>query len=383
MKPAYFDHAATTPLDPRVLAEMQPYFSERFGNPASVHRYGQEAHVAVEAARQEVASLLGARPEEVVFTSGGTEANNMAILGVMLAQREQGRTHLMVSAVEHPSVLEPARFWSRRLGLELTVLPVDRYGRVDPEDVRRGLRPTTGLVSVMWANNEVGTLQPIKALARLCQEAGVPLHVDAVQAAGYVAIDLSRVPVALLSLSGHKLYGPKGIGALVVRQGTPFAPLLHGGGQEHGWRSGTLNVPGIVGLAAALRLARQEQQARIAHVRPLRDRLLQELPERIPDLLVTGHPTERLPNHASFVVPGVRAQTLLALLDAAGFACSSGSACKVGTPQPSHVLLAMGYDRDQALAGLRITLGRDNTVEEIEAFLDALPQAVAQARRVP
>ncbi len=383
MKPAYFDHAATTPLDPRVLAEMQPYFSERFGNPASVHRYGQEAHVAVEAARQEVARLLGARPEEVVFTSGGTEANNMAILGVMLAQREQGRTHLMVSAVEHPSVLEPARFWSRRLGLELTVLPVDRYGRVDPEDVRRGLRPTTGLVSVMWANNEVGTLQPIKALARLCQEAGVPLHVDAVQAAGYVAIDLSRVPVALLSLSGHKLYGPKGIGALVVRQGTPFAPLLHGGGQEHGWRSGTLNVPGIVGLAAALRLARQEQQARIAHVRPLRDRLLQELPERIPDLLVTGHPTERLPNHASFVVPGVRAQTLLALLDAAGFACSSGSACKVGTPQPSHVLLAMGYDRDQALAGLRITLGRDNTVEEIEAFLDALPQAVAQARRVP
>lgn len=380
-RPVYFDHAATTPLDPRVFAAMQPYLETHFGNPASVHRYGQEAHAAVETARQTVARLLGCAPDEVVFTSGGTESNNAAIKGVMAAQKARGRGHLVVSAVEHPSVLEPARQATRLLGLELTVLPVDRYGQVDPDDVRRALRPDTGLVSVMAANNEVGTLQPIEAIARICQEAGVPFHVDAVQTAPYIPMRLDTLPITLLSLSAHKMYGPKGVGVLVVRRGTPFEPLLAGGGQENNRRSGTLNVPGIVGLAEALRLAHEERAGRIAHVQALRDRLLRGA-LAVPGVRLTGHPEERLPHHVSFVVDAAPAQILLPLLDVAGFACSSGSACKVGKPEPSHVLLAMGYTSQEALTALRITLGKDNTLDEVEAFLQVFPEVVERARAV-
>ncbi len=376
----YFDHSATTPVDPRVVAAMQPYLDQRFGNPASLHIYGQEAEAAVEEARQQVARALGCQPQEVVFTSGGTESNNAAIKGVLLALMRREKRHLIVSAVEHPSVLEPARQWARLFGLDLTVLPVDGYGRVDPDDLRRALRKDTALVSIMWANNEVGTLQPVRELAGICQEAGVVFHVDAVQAAPHLPLELDRVPVHLVSISAHKMYGPKGVGVLVVRGGTPFEPLLTGGGQEYGLRSGTLNVPGIVGLATALSLAQEEREARWDHLVRLRNRLIEGVLERLPEARLTGHPVDRLPHHASFVIPGVDAQVLLPMLDLAGFACSSGSACKVGVPEPSEVLLAMGYSPEEARGALRVTLGKDNTLAEVEAFLEVLPSIVARAR---
>ncbi len=382
MKRVYFDHSATTPVDPRVLEAMVPYFHRQFGNPASVHMYGQEADAAVEEARQTVARLLGCQPHEVVFTGGGTEANNAAIKGVMLALRKRGKRHMIVSAVEHPSVLVPARQWARLLDLDLTVLPVDGYGQVDPDALRRALRQDTALVSIMWANNEVGTLQPVRELARICQEAGVVFHVDAVQAAPHFPLELDRIPIHLVSISAHKMYGPKGVGILVVRGGTPFEPLLTGGGQEYGLRAGTLNVPGIVGLAKAFRLAIQEQEARWDHLVALRNRLIEGVLARVPGARLTGHPAERLPHHASFVFPGVDAQVLLPMLDLAGFACSSGSACKVGVPEPSEILLAMGFPPDEARGALRVTLGKDNTSEEVEAFLEVLPEVVARAREV-
>ena len=380
--PVYLDHAATTPLDPRVRQAMAPFWQETFGNPSSLHRYGQEAEAAVESARATIARLLGCQPHEVIFTSGATEANNAALKGVFLELMRREKKHLVVSGVEHPSVLEPARQLALLFDAELTILPVDRHGLVDPEDVRKALRDDTALVSVMWANNEVGTIQPVRQIARICREAGVLFHTDAVQAAPHLSLALDRVPAHLVSLSGHKMYGPKGIGALVVRTGTPFEPLLRGGGQEYGLRAGTLNVPGIVGLARALELAYEEREARWDHLVTLRDHLIRRVLERIPDAELTGHPSLRLPNHASFVFPQVNAQVLLPLLDLEGFACSSGSACKVGAAEPSPVLLAMGYPPDLARGALRVTLGKDNTLDQVEAFVEALALAVAKARKV-
>lgn len=378
----YLDHSATTPLDPRVLEAMMPYLGPVFGNPASLHAFGQEAEAAVDRARSTVARLLGCQPHEVVFTSGGTESNNAAVKGVLLALQRRGKGHVVISSVEHPSVREPVRQWARLLGMEVTELPVDTYGRVDPDDLRRALRRDTALVSIMWANNEVGTLQPIPELARVCREAGVVFHVDAVQAAPYLRLELDRVPVDLVSLSAHKMYGPKGVGVLVIRGGTPFEPLLAGGGQEYGMRSGTLNVPGIVGMARALELAMEEREFRWEQALRLRQTLVQGVLEALPDARLTGHPVERLPHHASFVFPAVDAQVLLSMLDLAGFACSSGSACKVGVPEPSHVLLAMGYPEDLARSALRVTLGKGNTREEVQAFVDVLPQLVERARQL-
>ncbi len=381
--PVYMDYAATTPVDERVVAAMLPYFSQDFGNPSSIHRLGQRAEAAVENAREQAAAVLNCRPDEVIFTSCGSESDNLALRGAAFAARQQrGARHLLVSPVEHHAVSHTALQLQQLHGFELEWLPVDEHGRVDPGEVARRLRPDTALVSVIYANNEIGTLNPLAEIGALCRQAGVPLHSDAVQAAAYLPLDVQALQVDLLALGAHKFYGPKGVGALYVRKGTPLLPAQTGGGQEFGLRAGTSNVPYIVGLAEALRIAAQERPARTAHVQPLRDRLVGGLLEAIPEARLTGHPVQRLPNHASFVFRGVDGNALLTMLDAAGFAVSSGSACKTGSPEPSEVLLALGLPKEWALGSLRVTLGASNTPAQIEALLDALPQLVQQARQL-
>ncbi|MCS7172999.1 MAG: cysteine desulfurase NifS [Armatimonadetes bacterium] len=379
MRRIYLDHASTTPLDPRVLEAMLPYFSERFGNASSVHVLGQEARAAVDEARSILARALGAQPSEVVFTSGATEANNWAILGVAWANEGRGR-HIVTSAIEHHAVLEPCRFLEER-GWEVTYLPVDRYGRVGPEDVRRAIRDDTVLVSVMHANNEIGTLQPIPEIARICRERGVLVHTDATQSFGAMPLQVDELGVDLLSASAHKRYGPKGVGLLYVRKGTRIAPLLRGGAQERGRRAGTENVPGIVGFGRAVEIALREREAEQARVQRLRDRLIQGL-LRIESAHLNGHPTERLPNNVNVSFEGTDSETLLVNLDLAGIAASSGSACTAGSLEPSHVLRAIGLPEGLARGTVRFTLGRWTTEEEVEEALLATEEAVAQVRRV-
>jgi cysteine desulfurase len=380
MQRIYLDHAATTPLDPRVRAAMEPYWSEQFGNPSSLHRYGQAAAAALEGARREVAAVLGCAAEEISFTAGGSESDNLALRGVLLASRRAGRNHLITTPIEHHAVGHTAAQLRDELGCELTVVPVDGHGRIDPEDVRRAIRPETALISVMLANNEIGTVQPLAAIAAIAREHGVPLHSDAVQAAGQLPLAVDGLGVDLLSLSGHKFYGPKGVGVLYVRRDTPFLPTLTGGGQEGGRRAGTQNVPGIVGLATALRIAEDEREPNVAHYSALRDRLVEGVVALAPDIRLSGHPLERLANNASFVVRGVTGQDLLIRLDLAGIAASSGSACNVGEPEPSEVLLACGLAREWALGALRLTAGRATTAEQIDAAVAALAAIVPALR---
>ncbi len=380
-KKVYLDHAATTPLDERVLESMLPYFHREFGNPSSIHRWGQEAEAAVERARATVAGLLGASPDEIIFTSGGTESDNLALRGVARAERQRrGARHLLTTPVEHPAVLKTARDLSELEGFELGRLPVDEHGRVDPAHLEHALRPDTALVSIIFANNEIGTLNPIADLARICRERGVPLHTDAVQAASQLAIDVSSLGVDLLSIGAHKFYGPKGVGALYVRRGISLIPVQTGGGQERGLRSGTLNVPLIVGMAEALRLTAERRAEANSHFLRLRDRIIESVLGHVPNARLTGHSTLRLPNHASFVFRDVDGNALLAALDQAGFASSSGSACKTGQPEPSEVLSALGIPKDWALGSLRVTVGRSTTDEEVEAFLETLPPIVSRLR---
>ncbi|MCW5878735.1 MAG: cysteine desulfurase [Anaerolineales bacterium] len=379
----YLDHAATTPLDPRVLQAMLPYFNEDYGNPASVHSYGQRAEAAVEAARANLAAQLHCAPHELVFTSGGTESNNLALRGAALAARQQrGARHLLVSPVEHDAVAKTARALAEQFDFELEWLPVDGFGRVDPADVARRLRPETALVSVILGNNEIGSLNPLAEIGAICRERGIPLHSDAVQAAAHLPIDAASLQVDLLTISAHKFYGPKGIGALYVRQGAPLLPQQIGGSHEEGRRAGTLNVPLIVGMAKALELIQNEMEEQGQRLRSLRDELIQGVLNAIPDAQLTGHPRERLANHASFVFEDVDGNALLMLLDDAGFACSSGSACKTANPEPSQVLLALGLTPQWALGSLRVTLGKDSTPEQVQALLSALPALVARARQL-
>ncbi len=381
MKRVYLDYAATTPLDERVLEAMLPYFRQVFGNPSSVHFYGQQAENAVEEARERIAALIGALPQEIVFTSGGSEADNLALRGVARARREMvGARRILTARVEHAAVARTAQALEREEGFQVEWLEVDAFGIVHPETVKQALGPDVALVSVMYANNEIGSINPIAEIAALCRAQGVPFHTDAVQAAAYLPIDVQALGVDLLSLGAHKFYGPKGVGALYVRQGTPLWPVQTGGGQEAGRRAGTHNVPYIVGMARALELAVEERESRRAWVQSLRQRVIEGVLERIPQARLTGHPLYRLPNHASFVFKGVDGNLLLQLLDAAGFACSSGSACKSGQPEPSEVLLACGLAREWAGGSLRVTLGAPTTAEEVEAFLDVLPRCVEQAR---
>jgi cysteine desulfurase len=378
--PIYLDYAATTSVDARVLDAMLPYFSASFGNPSSVHRFGQVAEAAVETARETVASVLNCRPDEVIFTSCGSESDNLALRGAMLAGRKKNRTRLVTSRVEHHAVSQTAGQLEKYFDIHVKWLPVDAHGMVTPDAMRQAVCDATALASVMLANNEIGTINPVAELAAICHERGILFHTDAVQAAAYLNVDVQTLGVDMLSLGAHKLYGPKGVGALYVKKGTGLIPHLTGGGQEFGLRAGTQNVPYIVGFAEALRLAQVEREQRAAHVKPLRDQVIGRVREEIPDSQLTGHPENRLPNHVSFVFKDVDGNLLLQLLDAGGFACSSGSACKTGNPEPSEVITALGLSRDWALGSLRITLGINSTTEQINTFLNALPPLVEKAR---
>jgi len=377
----YFDYAATTPLDPRVAHAMQPYFSEEFGNPSSVHGYGQRAEAALEEARQRLAVRLNAQPEEIIFTSGGTESDNLALRGVALAARQdRGAAHLLISPVEHDAVAKTGGQLAEHFGFSLELLPVDEFGMVPPSEVAHRLRPETALVSVILGNNEIGTINPIGEIAAICRGRGIPLHSDAVQSGAYLDLDVEKLGVDLLSIGAHKFYGPKGVGVLYVRRGTPLLPIQTGGNHEAGRRGGTPNVAYIVGMATAFELAQSELKVRTSRLSNLRDQLIAGVLAAIPDAKLSGHPTQRLANHASFVFKGVDGNALLMLLDDAGFACSSGSACKTGDPEPSKVLLALGLTPEWALGSLRVTLGIHTTNEDATAFLNALPQLVQRAR---
>ena len=379
----YLDYAATTPVDSRVLDAMLPYFRKSFGNPSSVHRYGQRAEAAIEESRETVAAALHCRPDEVIFTSCGSESDNLALRGAAQAMAEKsGRKWILTSRTEHHAVSKTAEQLAEHYGFFLEWLDVDEYGVVTPETVEKALCDNTAIVSVMYGNNEIGTINPIKEIAEICHQHGALFHTDAVQAAGYLPIDVNELGADLISLGGHKFYGPKGIGALYVRKGTPLLPHVTGGGQEHGFRAGTSNVPYIVGFAEALRLAVEEREERVAHVKPLRDRIIGTVLEEIPDARLTGHPERRLPNHTSFAIKGVDGNLLLQMLDAAGFACSSGSACKTGNPEPSEVMAAIGLSREWGLGSLRVTLGSGATLEHVDAFLQVLPSLVEKVRNL-
>ena len=377
--PVYLDNAATTPLDPRVFEAMHPHLGGGRGNPSSLHSSGAAAREAVEYARESVASLVGASTEEIYFTSGGTESDNLAVLGLARAASAEKR-HVVVSRVEHAAVREAAQRLEDE-GFEVTRVPVDPDGLVDPAEFADSLRSETALAAVVWANNEVGTVEPIEELARICAERDVPLHADAVQAAGRLPLDVEKIPVATLALSGHKLYGPQGVGALYVRGGVASEPVVFGGGQERGLRSGTENVAGIVGLGEAARLAREELEERIGHERKLRDRILAGV-TALPGVRVNGHAEKRLSNNVHLTVEGVEAEGLVLFLDALGYEIGSGSACASGGHKASPVLLAMGRGEREAFSAVRVTVGKDNTSEEVEGFLEAFSTAVARLREV-
>ncbi len=380
-KPIYFDYAATTPVDLRVLKAMLPTFSENFGNPSSVHRFGQRAEAALETARETIAATLHCDPDEVIFTSCGSESDNLALRGAAFAQREKtGANQILCSRAEHPAVTKTALQLEKLHGFQVEWLAVDATGMVRPSALEKALCEKTALVSVMYANNEFGTINPIAELAEICRERRVLFHSDAVQAAAYLDVDVTRLGVDLLALGAHKFYGPKGVGALYVRRGTGLIPHLTGGGQEFGLRAGTQNIPLIVGLAEALHLTVTEREARSAHLRPLRDKIIGTVLETIPEAQLSGHLEARLPNHASFIFKNADGNSLLQLLDAAGFACSSGSACKTGNPEPSEAITSLGFCREWALGSLRVTLGASSTAEEVEQFVKKLPELVAKAR---
>lgn len=379
----YLDYAATTPVDARVLEAMQPYFSHDFGNPSSVHVFGRRAEKALEQARRTVADVLNCAPEEIIFTSGGSEADNLALRGAALAARKaRGAKHLITTPIEHEAVLATAHQLRDEFGFDLTELPVDRTGRVSPDEVATVLRdrPDTALVSVMYANNEIGTVQPLAEIAEVCRAHGVPLHTDAVQAGSQLDLDVQALGVSYMALGAHKFYGPKGVGALYMRRGSALLPMQTGGSHERGLRAGTPNVAYIVGLAQALRITADEREASNARFAALREYVIAGVLSNVPECRVTGHRLERLPNHASFVMRGVNGNELLMHLDLAGLAVSSGSACKTGDPRPSSVLLALGLEPEWALGSLRVTVGRGTTDEHVERLVHVLPRLVEKLR---
>jgi cysteine desulfurase len=378
MKRVYLDYAATTPTHPEVIEAMMPYFNEMFGNPSAIHFYGQQAQQAVEDARLKVAGLIGARSEEIVFTGSGTEANNFAIIGKANAGERKGN-HIITSLIEHHAVIETCKFLEKR-GFTVTYLPVDEYGLVAPEDVERAITEKTILISIMHANNEIGTVEPISEIGRIAREAGINFHTDAVQTAGRIPINVDKFGVDLLSMSAHKLYGPKGVGALYIRNGTRLVSLLHGGEQERGRRASTENVTGIVGFARAAEVSGQEMINEAGRLTYLRDRLISGLFERIDHIRLNGHPQRRLPNNVNVSIDFIEGESMLLGLDAEGICVSTGSACSSSSLEPSHVLLAMGLSHEQAHGSLRITLGKWTTDQGIERVLEVLPKVVARLR---
>jgi len=378
MRRIYLDHAATTPTRPEVVKSMLPFFTDAFGNPSSIHSYGQEAKGAVEEARTKVAELIGARSEEIVFTSGGTEADNFALKGVAYANEHKGN-HIITTSIEHHAVLEVCKFLERR-GFRITRLPMDKYGLVDPDDVRKAITDKTILISVMHANNEVGTIEPVEEIGRIAREAGVYFHSDAVQTVGHIPVNVDELKVALLSISAHKLYGPKGAGVLYIRKGTKLVSLMHGGEHEKRRRAGTENVPAIVGLGKAVELAGQEVGKEAERLAYLRDKLIEGLGEKIDHIRLNGHPTRRLPNNVNVSIDFVEGESMLLNLDLEGICASTGSACSSASLEPSHVLLALGFPAEQAHGSLRFTLGRENTEADVERVLEVLPGIVAKLR---
>jgi cysteine desulfurase len=379
----YLDHAATTAVDLRVVETMLPYWTEQYGNASSIYRLGRSAHQALDRARQKVADILNCAPKEVIFTSCGTESDNLALRGVALERRERLQAnHIIISPIEHHAIGHTVEQLEKHFGFEVSTVPVDRHGMVDPADVERAIRPETAIISIMFANNEVGTIQPIAQIGEIARAHKIPFHTDAVQAGGALPLDVKAQNVDLLSLSAHKFYGPKGVGLLYARRGVPLLPVQTGGGHEYGRRAGTENVPYITGLATALELATQEMEAANARITQLRDRLIAGILERIPETQLTGHPSRRLPNNASFLFRYIEGESILLNLDMAGVAASSGSACTSGSLEPSHVLTAMGFSHEVAHGSLRLTLGKENTPEEIEYVLDILPGIVEKLRQM-
>lgn len=381
-KHIYMDHGASTPVRPEVVEAMLPYWTEHYGNPASAHFFGREAGQGLENSRRQIADLLNAQPTEIVFTGCGSESDNLALRGVMWAARERGHgNHLIVSAIEHSAILDTACQLRDHFDFDVTILPVDEMGKVDLDELERAIRPDTVLISIMAANNEIGTFQPFEAIGRLAHEHGVLYHTDAVQAAAFVPWDLKNQPIDLMSIAPHKFYGPKGVGILYVQKDVELISSLTGGGQEDGRRAGTVNVPFAVGAAESLRLALEEREQNIAHYESLRDRLIDGVLAALPEeCVLTGHPTDRLPHNASFAVRGVSGNDLLIHLDVAGVCGSSGSACKTGNPKPSAVLEAIGLGEEWTRGGLRLTVGRQNTMDDVEYVLEKLPGIVETVR---
>ncbi len=383
MNNMYMDYAASTPVDERVVAVMLPYFSEFYGNPSSLHLFGQKAESALEQSRREIATCIKANPTEIIFTSCGSESDNLALRGVAFAARHNsGSNHLIVSPIEHPAVLITARQLEELHGFEVSWLPVTKTGIVTAQSVNELIRDNTALVSVMHANNEIGTLNPIEEIGAVCRDRGIVFHTDAVQSAAHFPIDVTSNKVDLLSIGAHKFYGPKGVGALYVRSGTNLISSLTGGSQEFGLRAATQNIPLIVGMAKAFKLVQEEHKKRTNQIQPLRDLLINKILSDVPGSQLTGDPANRLPNHASFVFEDVDGNMLIQVLDAAGFACSSGSACKTGDPEPSAVLTKMDYPPSWALGSLRVTLGKDTSRDDVESFLDKLPGSIQQVRKL-
>ena len=375
----YLDNSATTKVDEKVLEAMYPFFSEKYGNPNSLHEWGREARSAVDHARTQVAELIGAQPKDIIFTGGGSEADNLAIKGATWARKEKGG-HIITSAIEHHALHDTVR-WLAKMGYDYTFLPVDKYGMVDPKDLEAAIRPDTFLTSIMFANNEIGTIEPVTELGEICRKHNVLFHTDGVQATGHIKIDVTKLPIDMMTMAAHKMYGPKGVGGLYVRKGLKLTPVIHGGGQEFGLRSGTENTAGLVGFGMAAELAANRLvNGEIDNERRLRDKLIDGLLARIPESMLTGHRTERLPYHASLCIKYIEGEGMLLMMDAMGIGVSSGSACTSGSLEPSYVLLATGLDHATAHGSVRMTLSKDLTDEDIDYVIEQFPPIVKRLR---
>jgi len=378
MKRVYLDHNATTPTHPEVVKAMLPYFEEVFGNASSIHQFGQQARKAIDEAREKVAEFIGAKPEEIVFTSGGTESNNLAIKGILYANESKGK-HIITSSIEHHSVLNPCKYLEKK-GFKVTYLPVDKYGVIEPEGVKEAISNETILISIMHANNEVGTIESITEIGTIAKEKGIHFHTDAVQSVGKIPVNVNELNVDLLSLSGHKIYGPKGISALYIRKGTRIQPLIHGGHHEKNRRAGTENVPAIVGLGKAIEIVNETMETGLIHLTNLRNKLCSGIGEKIDHVQLNGHPGKRLPNTLNISFEFVEGESIILNLDMKGVAVSSGSACTSGSLEPSYVLKAMGVEPAIAQGSIRFSLGKDNTEEDIDYVLEILPEIISRLR---
>ncbi len=381
MQRIYLDHAATTATDPMVVKEMEIYFSQKYGNPNSIHSFGQETRQAIEEARKKVAHLIGAEPSEIIFTSGGTEADNHAIKGVAWANQKKGK-HIITSQIEHHAVLHSCRFLEKQ-GFKVTYLPVDKYGLIDPEELEKTINDQTILITIMHANNEIGTIEPIKEISEIARRRGIYFHIDAVQTVGHIPIKVKELGVDMLSMSGHKFYGPKGVGALYLKKGVKIFPLIDGGGQEKNRRASTENVPGIIGMGKAAELAEERlKQGEEDRIAIMRDKLIKGISERVENVHLNGHPTKRLPGNVNFCFEFVEGESILLNLDMEGIAASSGSACTSGSLEPSYVLLAIGLPHEIAHGSLRLSLGKENTEDEVDYVLEVLPQIIKKLREL-